>query len=78
MFNIYKKKPMEFSINKNSTLPVLKLELIQDGRNDFQKFHDKVQNAPAERILEMANENDDADTADVILQSVFFGEVIYG
>ena len=36
---------MEFSINKNSTLPVLKLELIQDGRNDFQKFHDKVQNA---------------------------------
>jgi hypothetical protein len=36
---------MEFSINKNSTLPVLKLELIQDGRNDFQKFHDKIQNA---------------------------------
>lgn len=36
---------MEFSINKNSTLPVLKLELIQDGRNDFQKFHEKVQNA---------------------------------
>jgi hypothetical protein len=24
---------------------VLKLELIQDGRNDFQKFHEKVQNA---------------------------------
>jgi hypothetical protein len=36
---------MEFSINKNSTLPVLKLELIQDGRNDFYKFHEKVQNA---------------------------------
>lgn len=36
---------MEFSINKNSTLPILKLELIQDGRNDFQKFHEKVQNA---------------------------------
>jgi hypothetical protein len=36
---------MEFSINKNSTLPVLKLELIQDGRNDFQKFHEKIQNA---------------------------------
>lgn len=36
---------MEFHINKNSTLPKLKLELIQDGRNDFQKFHDKIQNA---------------------------------
>jgi len=36
---------MEFNINKNSTLPVLKLELIKDGRNDFQKFHEKVQNA---------------------------------
>lgn len=36
---------MEFHINKNSTLPVLKLELIQDGRNDFYKFHEKIQNA---------------------------------
>ena len=36
---------MEFFINKGATLNVLKMELIQDGRNDFQKFHDKVQNA---------------------------------
>jgi hypothetical protein len=36
---------MEFHINKNSELPVLKLELIQDGRNDFQKFFEKIQNA---------------------------------
>jgi len=36
---------MEFFINKNATLNKLKLELIKDGRNDFQKFHDKVQNA---------------------------------
>ena len=36
---------MEFIINKNSTLPVLKLELINDGRNDFRKFHDMIQNA---------------------------------
>lgn len=36
---------MEFFINKNSTLPILKLELIQDGRNDFHKFHEKIQNA---------------------------------
>jgi hypothetical protein len=36
---------MEFFINKNSTLPVLKLELIQDGRNDFKSFYEKIQNA---------------------------------
>jgi hypothetical protein len=36
---------MEFFINKNSTLPILKLELIKDGRNDFQKFFEKIQNA---------------------------------
>jgi hypothetical protein len=36
---------MEFSINKGATLNVLKMELINDGRNDFQKFHEKVQNA---------------------------------
>jgi hypothetical protein len=36
---------MEFYINKNATLPKLKLELIKDGRNDFSKFHDKIQNA---------------------------------
>jgi hypothetical protein len=36
---------MEFFINKNSTLPKLKLELIQDGRNDFNRFHEQVQNA---------------------------------
>jgi len=36
---------MEFNINKNATLPVLKLELIHDGRNDFRNFFEKIQNA---------------------------------
>jgi len=36
---------MEFFINKNSTLPILKLELIQDGRNDYNRFFEKIQNA---------------------------------
>jgi len=36
---------MDFFINKGSTLNVLKLELIQDGRNDFNKFFDQIQNA---------------------------------
>lgn len=36
---------MEFFINKNATLPILKLELIQDGRNDYNRFYDLIQNA---------------------------------
>jgi hypothetical protein len=36
---------MEFYINKGATLPKLKLEVIKDGRNDFNRLHDKLQNA---------------------------------
>ena len=36
---------MEFFINKGASLPILKLELIQDGRNDFHNFFEKIQNA---------------------------------
>lgn len=36
---------MEFFINKNATLPILKLELIKDGRNDFRNFYELIQNA---------------------------------
>lgn len=36
---------MEFYINRNSNLPILKLELIQDGRNDFHHFFELIQNA---------------------------------
>ena len=35
----------EFYIKKNSVLPQLRMELIEDGRHDFWKFHDCVQNA---------------------------------
>lgn len=36
---------MDFFINRSSTLPILKLELIRDGRNDYKKFLDMIQNA---------------------------------
>lgn len=36
---------MDFFINKNATLPTLKMELIQDGRNDYKNFHEKIQNS---------------------------------
>jgi len=40
--------------------------------------HEKVQNSPIDALMEMANEHDDACTADCILQTVFFDEVIFG
>jgi len=45
---------------------------------NIQDVHERVQHAPASRLLEMANQEDDADTGDVILQTVFFSEVVFG
>ena len=36
---------MEFFIRKNSLEPVLKMQLIQDGRNDFESFYQKLANS---------------------------------
>jgi len=36
---------MNFHINKDATLPILKMELIKDGRYSFREFHDKLQNS---------------------------------
>lgn len=35
----------EFYINTGATLPVLRMELINDGRYDFNKFYDAIQDA---------------------------------
>jgi hypothetical protein len=36
---------MEFFIRQHSIEPVLKMQLVQDGRNDFRNFHDKLSNS---------------------------------
>jgi len=40
--------------------------------------HNRVQQTPAKFLMDMVNEQDDADTADVILQTVFFEEIVFG
>lgn len=35
----------EFYINASATLPVLRMELINDGRNDYNKIYDAIQDA---------------------------------
>ena len=36
---------MEFFIRKDSIEPILKMQLVQDGRNDFRNFHEKLANS---------------------------------
>lgn len=36
---------MDFFINKGATLPVMRLELIQDGRYEWNSFFNKLQNS---------------------------------
>lgn len=33
-----------FYIRQNSTLPTLRMELIEDGRHDYRKFYNSIQN----------------------------------
>lgn len=35
----------QFYINQFSELPILRLQLINDGRHDFKKFHEAIENA---------------------------------
>jgi len=44
----------------------------------LKDVHDKVQNTDIKHLMDAINENDDAITADVVLQTVFYGEVIFG
>lgn len=47
---------MNFYIKKGSELPLLKMELISDGRNDFHRFFEEIQNADI--TFSMTNEKD--------------------
>lgn len=53
-----------------------------DGENTasitLKDVHKKVKNTPLKHLTNMINEEDDAETADVILQTVFYNEVIFG
>jgi hypothetical protein len=40
--------------------------------------HNRVCNAPMRHLIDMHNEEDDAETADAILQTVAYNEVIFG
>jgi hypothetical protein len=45
---------------------------------NLDKVHENVEKAPLRHLMDAINEDGDATTADVILQTVFLGEVIFG
>ena len=40
-------------------------------------IHEKVAKSPAWALVQMSDETDDASTADAIIQTVFYGEIIF-
>jgi len=44
----------------------------------LKDVHEKVEQTPSEHLMDMVNENDDATTADVIIQSVLYNDIIFG
>jgi hypothetical protein len=61
-----------------------KLILIDEEGDEEQvsitlpDVHERVSQTPIPHLLNAVTENDDAETADVILQTVFLNEVVYG
>ena len=44
----------------------------------LKDVHERVEKTPLRHLMDAINENDDAITADVILQTVFLNDVVYG
>lgn len=61
-----------------------KLILIDEEGDEGQvsitlsDVHERVSQTPTPHLLNAITENDDAETADVIIQTVFLNEVVYG
>jgi len=45
---------------------------------NINDVHQRVQNTNIRHLVNMINKNDDAVTGDVIIQQVFFNEIIFG
>lgn len=68
------------------------MQILRDGNKLFlvdlneatrhaitlQDVYDRLSETPIRHLINLIEENDDAETADVILQTIFLGEVVYG
>jgi len=82
------KKSVENTCREDVWMQILKdgneLTFLDDEDEDntqvitLKDVHENVKNTPHKHLMDMINENDDAITSDCILQTVIFGDIIYG
>jgi hypothetical protein len=67
-------------LKDGGTLTMIDVEGEDEMTRDItiKDIHERVQNTPLHHLTDMIEENDDAITADVILQTVFYNEIVFG
>lgn len=66
-------------LRDGNKLTLVDLECAEYTKSiNLNDVHENVQNAPFDHLCNMINENDDAETGDVIIQWVFYQEIIFG
>lgn len=65
-------------LRDGNTLTLLDQESDDEYKINLSDVHTKVSKTPFKHLIDIISEQDDAVTADVLLQTVFCGEVIYG
>lgn len=84
-----KENPGSFPAYEDTLLEMLrmgyKLTIIDEEGGDDEAFditlkdvHERVPKTPIRHLMDMINEEDDADTADVVIQQVFFNDIMFG
>jgi hypothetical protein len=67
-------------LRDGGTLTMMDWEGDGDMTRDItlKDVHERVQNTPLHHLNNMIEENDDVETADAIVQTVFYKEIIFG
>ena len=91
-YKLSRSRFQEQNPNKSICSELIWMQMLKDGYTltvvdsgseteypiTLTEVHERVQLTPVNHLMDMVNEHDDAITADVILQTVFFKEVIFG
>jgi hypothetical protein len=91
-YKLSRSRFQEQNPNKSICSELIWIQMLKDGYTltvvdsdseteypiTLTEVHERVQLTPVNHLMDMVNEHDDAITADVILQTVFFKEVIFG
>ena len=67
-------------LRQNGTLKLKDIEGegAMDAEITLADVHERVQQTPLVHLVAMINETDDAETADVIIQTCFYKEIVFG